>query len=517
MAAFRCADFASPSILLPSYSTGKRISLKFIRCSSSVSIPLSSKLSKRKNYLRPKILRTQYPKPQETVLIRIESPENSPPSDVFSNQDKDNGVEELQVSSSSVASNEVNGMLSKLSPKLVAKYGLYLIGVFAFQTVCAVLFLGNSTKSGKTPSDTVDGRRNSSRSISLILNGKNGGRASNVVSLEDLEMNEKIAEIRAMAREARKNDSYPSSVEASNPGGGIDIEKEIEARLSNMEKRLNSQRKGLAGFRVEPLDDESRNEDLKDEESLMFEKKYKFKAEKPLTGNVKGFGGSKGNNELKSEKTGLNGNVSDSGNGEKAPDPEEEIKDAGHADSKMISGAAQESEQRRPSNEVNKPINSGNQVGHKPNVEAGSGFGRKGKPMRRAREKQSEKENKMWWLKLPYVLRILMRSRIDQEISEGYFTIRTESMEQKEGEVSHVIAFEDQSDAINFSYLLESVFEDLDEFSANVVPISTKDLHNEVSYGGKNVIVVKKRQLKLYAGQPFEDVERALHKLIQEQ
>uniref|UniRef100_A0A1J3I596 Uncharacterized protein n=1 Tax=Noccaea caerulescens TaxID=107243 RepID=A0A1J3I596_NOCCA len=510
MAAFRCADFASPSILLPSYSTGKRISLKFIRCSSSVSIPLSSKLSKRKNYLRPKILRTQYPKPQETVLIRIESPENSPPSDVFSNQD--NGVEELQVSSSSVASNEVNGMLSKLSPKLVAKYGLYLIGLFAFQTVCAVLFLGNSTKSGKTPSDTVDGRRNSSRGLSLILNGKNGGRASNVVSLEDLEMNEKIAEIRAMAREARKNDSYPSSVEASNPGGGIDIEKEIEARLSNMEKRLNSQRKGLAGFRVEPLDDESRNE-----ESLMFEKKYKFKAEKPLTGNVKGFGGSKGNNELKSEKTGQNGNVS----GEK--DPEEEIKDAGHADSKMISGAAQESEQRRPSNEVNKPINSGNQVGHKPNVEAGSGFGRtslsgrKGKPMRRAREKQSEKENKMWWLKLPYVLRILMRSRIDQEISEGYFTIRTESMEQKEGEVSHVIAFEDQSDAINFSYLLESVFEDLDEFSANVVPVSTKDLHNEVSSGGKNVILVKKRQLKLYAGQPFEDVERALHKLIQEQ
>ena len=31
------------------------------------------------------------------------------------------------------------------------------------------------------------------------------------------------------------------------------------------------------------------------------------------------------------------------------------------------------------------------------------------------------------------------------------------------------------------------------------------------------MIVVKKRQLKLYAGQPFEDVETALHTLIQEQ
>lgn len=151
-------------------------------------------------------------------------------------------------------------------------------------------------------------------------------------------------------------------------------------------------------------------------------------------------------------------------------------------------------------------------------MEAGSGFGKtslsgqhgevkRGKPMRRAREKQSEKENKMWWLKLPYVLvsgilahgsivlaglyeivkyyetaliffsslqRILMRSNLDKEISEGYFTLRTESMEQNGDQVSHIIAFEDQNDARNFSYLLESVFEDLDDFSANVVPISTK-------------------------------------------
>lgn len=80
-----------------------------------------------------------------------------------------------------------------------------------------------------------------------------------------------------------------------------------------------------------------------------------------------------------------------------------------------ILGDAQESEQRRQSNEVKKSRKSGNRVGGTPNMEAGSGFGssslsgkhgevRKGKPMRRAREKQSEKENKMWWLKLPYVL-----------------------------------------------------------------------------------------------------------------
>ncbi|KAF3488894.1 hypothetical protein F2Q69_00056733 [Brassica cretica] len=516
MAALRCAVFTSPSTILPSYSsTGKRVSFKVIRCSSSVSIPLSS--SKRKNYLRRKILRTLGPpKPQE-----IETPRIVPPNDDVFTKKEDDDVEEL---TSVVASSEVNGVLSKLSPKLVAKYGLCLVGVFAFQTVCAVLFLGNSTEKEKTQE---------SSSLSLNLNGENEGRGSSVVSLEDIEMNEKIAEIRMMAREARRSEEKSGGggggdIEEDgslNPGGGVEIEREIEARLSDIERRLNSQRKGLAGLRVEPLD-ESRN----DEKSLMFEKKYKFKGEKPPKGNVKGFGGS---NEQ-------NGNVSDSRDGLK--NAGEESKVAGPSDSKMISdwkeqvvifevdhvysqliliflGAAQGSEQRRPSNQVMKSSSSENR---KPNTEAGSGFGRIGQhgevrkggnTMRRVKEKQ----NKTWWLKLPYVLRILMRSSIDQEVSEGYFTMRTEPMEQNKGQVSHMIAFEDQTDATNFSYLLESVFEDLDDFSANVVPISTKDLYNEVSSGGKNVIVVKKRQLKLYAGQPFDDVETALHTLIQEQ
>lgn len=66
---------------------------------------------------------------------------------------------------------------------------------------------------------------------------------------------------------------------------------------------------------------------------------------------------------------------------------------------------AQGSEQRRPSNQVMKSSSSENR---KPSTEAGSGFGRsgqhgevrKGNTMRRVKEKQ----NKTWWLKLPYVL-----------------------------------------------------------------------------------------------------------------
>lgn len=85
-----------------------------------------------------------------------------------------------------------------------------------------------------------------------------------------------------------------------------------------------------------------------------------------------------------------------------------------------------------------------------------------------------------------------MRSSIDQEVSEGYFTMRTEPMEQNKGQVSHMIAFEDQTDATNFSYLLESVFEDLDDFSANVVPISTKVKKEAHSLTNKQSSLLKK-------------------------
>lgn len=42
-----------------------------------------------------------------------------------------------------------------------------------------------------------------------------------------------------------------------------------------------------------------------------------------------------------------------------------------------------------------------------------------------------------------------------------------------------------------------------------------QDLHQAVKSDSKKVIVIRKRQLKLYAGQPFEDVEMALHSLIE--
>ncbi|KAE9453232.1 hypothetical protein C3L33_14871, partial [Rhododendron williamsianum] len=97
----------------------------------------------------------------------------------------------------------------------------------------------------------------------------------------------------------------------------------------------------------------------------------------------------------------------------------------------------------------------------------------------------------------------------DGEGAKGLFTL------ESKGDSSHTIAFEDQGDASNFCYLLQSFFEDLGDFSAEIVPLPTKELNEAVSSDNMKVIVVKKGQLKLYAGQPLEEVEMALRSLAQ--
>ncbi|KAJ0093467.1 hypothetical protein Patl1_25061 [Pistacia atlantica] len=128
----------------------------------------------------------------------------------------------------------------------------------------------------------------------------------------------------------------------------------------------------------------------------------------------------------------------------------------------------------------------------------------------------SDIKSDLWWLKLPYVLAILMRRGLDHEGPGGLFTLRLTSQMQHQSEISYTVAFEDRDDANNFCCLLESFFEDLGDFSADIVPLSVKELHDEVKSGMKNIVVVKKRQLKLYAGQPLADVEKALFSLIEQ-
>lgn len=60
----------------------------------------------------------------------------------------------------------------------------------------------------------------------------------------------------------------------------------------------------------------------------------------------------------------------------------------------------------------------------------------------------------------------------DDEGPEGLFALKSSS--QVNGILSHTVLFEDRGDATNFCYLLQSFFEDLGDFSAEIVPLPVK-------------------------------------------
>lgn len=71
-----------------------------------------------------------------------------------------------------------------------------------------------------------------------------------------------------------------------------------------------------------------------------------------------------------------------------------------------------------------------------------------------------------------FVKVILMESGSDGEGPKGLYSLKLTSKEPEQSGDSYTVAFEDHADANNFCFLLESYFEDLDDFSANVVPMS---------------------------------------------
>lgn len=129
--------------------------------------------------------------------------------------------------------------------------------------------------------------------------------------------------------------------------------------------------------------------------------------------------------------------------------------------------------------------------------------------------KQSNTKTDMWWLNLRYVFVILMQ-RDSEERSTGLYSFKFTSKEQDQSDNSYTVAFEDHADANNFCFILESFFKDLESFSADAVPMSIQEMDEEIISRAKKVVVVKKRQLQLYAGQPLADVEMALCSIIEQ-
>lgn len=224
-------------------------------------IPVSLKRH-RKNHLRPKILKTKtkpfplslpllpsslpsHPDviPQENNNLRVEIPSD----ETLAGESENLG--ELQVSEV-VASK--NGVFENVSIKDVLKYGaMYLLGILVLQAIYAVWAVGYYKNSHRDEDLEIDGRGSGDgKTVSLPVNGVSG---------EQLLMEEKIEEIRLMAKEARRiesekkgeedvedvEDVEDEDFEIDDDKGAVSsrrdaIEKEISERLFNLLNKINT-------------------------------------------------------------------------------------------------------------------------------------------------------------------------------------------------------------------------------------------------------------------------------------
>lgn len=126
------------------------------------------------------------------------------------------------------------------------------------------------------------------------------------------------------------------------------------------------------------------------------------------------------------------------------------------------------------------------------------------------RESISGSHETRWWLKLQYVFGILLHRGSEKD--RGLYSLPIAHDGKKH---SYTITFQDRGDAMNFSFLLDSFFEDLGNVSADIVPLTIHELDDAIGAGELKLIVVRKGQLRLYAGQPLFEVENALRSLLE--
>lgn len=67
-----------------------------------------------------------------------------------------------------------------------------------------------------------------------------------------------------------------------------------------------------------------------------------------------------------------------------------------------------------------------------------------------------------------------MRRGSDHEGQGGLYTLKNCSQAQGQSKSSYTVAFEDRVDANNFCLLLESFFEDMGDFRADIAPLPIK-------------------------------------------
>ncbi|XP_050216753.1 uncharacterized protein LOC126667738 [Mercurialis annua] len=504
----------------------------------SASFPSSKRIViQRKNHLRPKILKTlTKPLPEPPVAIEPTLPVSIPIIPFQLEPQNDAALDSLNEIDLGTVIEEKKGDYGRISPKFVLKFCGWVIGVYLLQAIVTVWVFGNDSK------DKSFGNSESGKGNVFMY-------SSNAEVVYSDEMEERISEIKAMAREVRKKEGMKRKDGYDDEN---EIEKEIGDRLIKVEKKLNSKREQflpdsfmnlLGGFGSQEEDEEEEKEEEEndndggggemelsnDEQMLLFKKKFGFRSSlmSSSMSSPKGFSGLRSDEKLSSTNGSvLNGKPRDSEieaviNGYITEKEKEDL----HKEAE--SGAVQENGKARSSNEITEVSKSQNakKLGslakeHRRTVTdidgpASSSRNPQKRPMaNKAGNKQSDVQKPFWWLKLPYVLVILMRKGSELE-GQGLYCIKALSQPDDQVE-SYTVAFEDRGDANNFCHLLDCYFEDLGDFMADIIPLSVKELYEGVKSGSKKVIVVRKGQLKLYVGQPFVEVEMALSSLLEQ-
>lgn len=557
------AHFASVNLpaSLTNATTTPLESLKSTHSSSIFTALSPRRLTKRKNYLRPKILKTPTkPRRIEPVITIAPQPENDAG---YSEEPSVNEIEEIaplvddvkeiQVLETQGLARENSGIFGKFSAKSVLQFGLGFVVLFLLQAICTVWILGEEDSEEKSKNKNANGF---SKGVSVNGGSKGSISMEKNMSFMDKTVEDKINEIRAMAREAREieerrlrngDEEGGSDDESVSSQGRIGIENEIGARLDQVEKKYNSRNGKSPGLSIDVLDEfEDDEEEEKDSnKTLMFKKKLRFRGPSmSLTSDAKGFsslGSREANVNRKNDRAGSNSDLWASSSGENSNFLQNDGKSLEKMPKKMgvgdnsdtRFGTVQETSQGsvegvRPRKSKLKMQNSQNFTKESQESTAESKkdgmLERNGGLQQGAlqdkptaditRDNKSAAKSDFWWSNLPYVLAIVMRRGFEQG-AEGLFALRTASEVQDQDNASYTVVFENHVDANHFCHLLESFFEDLGDFSTDIIPLPVKELLAAVKSNTKKVIVLKKGQLKLYAGQPFADVEKALLSLVE--
>lgn len=562
------------------------MSISMVSGSSSSNPGQVRKFSNRKNYLRQKLLKTLN-KPHSNWPIS-ELPhemvgdfpnKSSPDKDCSSSLEQyaaggGEGVEELDIQELRVpeVSNDIeiimNRNVTAFSKGSIFKLGLWFLGAFMFQTICAVWVLGSVDIFHENGNGSK--KKDKRRILDVGLNGKDKSKLKllgmdderlegGVFYLDEEDMEKKIEEIQLMAREAREkerlgmeksdfqsddNDDEDEKVDFAKSG----IEKEVNARLVTLSKTLgNVQEKMSVSFANNTKRDGGRSDkvgkdDLNEGSNVahMFKKKYKFRGSSSWkTDKPKGFTNSGHPSAPKEAKE--DGGVQDISGGDLEKDGEkkqcvEASKPLRTSEKKLVGrgkkkpgqilerveselnglkqdrkGGSFETVKLSKANVLEAPaISSKQNLLNQKNSSRGTG----NLLSAETEHKTSESGTDFWWLSLPYVLVIFMRRGLNDEEIQGPFCLKRSS--GSNSNFSHTVAFEDRGDASNFCYILQTFFSDLGDFSAEIVPLSIKELKEAVESQIINVMVVKKGQLKLYAGQPLPEAEMALMSILEQ-